>query len=470
MGPAAARALLALAPTALLAACAGGGYAPRPLTPHAFTQDFAARRLDTPALRDFLPRCGLHAAPWPRARWDAATLECAALYFNPALAQARADAEVVRARTRTAAQRANPTLKLDAQHHDRTDGGVSPWSAGPALEIPIAAPGRRAARMERADAEARAAAMAYEVQAQDVRRTLREDLAAYAAAGHRARLLDGKVATLEALHALVARRADLGYAARVEAIRVQTELQAAQLARAEASAGRTATLNALAADVGVPAAALAAVTLDTTPYALPPPAQAAAPAALQDRALADRAEMRLALARYAASEAALKEQIAARNPDFTLAPGYFFDQGDHIWSLAAAFVLPLFNRNEGPIGEAQAQREASARSAQVVQARIIGEVRTAHDDDATARATAAEARSLAQRQAALAAAEQQRFAAGETDRPSLLREQLASGDAELAAAARTGAAWQARIRLQAALGDRLAPPSPTAPDAPDTTP
>lgn len=458
-GPPSTRIILAL--PALLAACAGPAYQPAPLDPAAQAARFEARRLTAPELRDFAPRCGLTTAAWPPERWDAAALACAGLYFNPELAQARGAVEEARARTQTAAQRANPTLKLDLEHHADTAGGVSPWSAGPTLEFPIAAAGRRAARMERAEAQLRASHLDVALRERQLQTRLAGDLAAYAAAGSRAALLEAQAADLEHLERLLARRVELGYAARSEVLRVTTERQTARLALETARAAGTAARNALAADVGVPAAALAEVALDTAPFAAPPPADA--PEALQAGALTGRDEMLLALADYAVAEAALKEQIAARHPDFTLGPGVFFDQGDRVWSLAAAFVLPLFHRNEGPIAEAQARRETAARAALATQARILGELQAAGDDYRAARTAALEAQELARRQAAMAAAAQRRFEAGAEDRPTLVREQLAQRQAELAAADRRAAAWRAWIRLRDAAGARLAPPSFTPP-------
>ncbi len=448
------RSLLVL--PALLAACAGPAYQPAPLDVAAQAAQFDARRLTAPELRDFAPRCGL--AAWPPARWDAAALACAGLYFNPDLAQARGALDEARARTQTAAQRTNPTLKLDLEHHADTPGGVSPWSAGPTLEVPVAAPGRRAARRERAEAELRATQLDVALRERQLQTRLARDLAAHAAAGARTALLHAQAAELETLERLLARRVELGYAARPEALRITTERQAAQLALGAAQGADTAALNALAGGVGVPAAALREVALDTAPYAaLPPPAD---PEALQADALTARDEMRLALADYTVAEAALKEAIAARHPDFTLGPGVFFDQGDRVWSLAAAFVLPLFHRNEGPIAEAQARRETAARAALATQARILGELRGTTDDYRAARAAATEAQDLARRQAALAAAAQRRFDAGAEDRPGLVRERLAARQAELAATDKLAAAWQAWIGLRDAAGARLAPAQP----------
>jgi outer membrane protein TolC len=102
------------------------------------------------------------------------------------------------------------------------------------------------------------------------------------------------------------------------------------------------------------------------------------------RALHSRADILAALADYAASQSALQLEIAKQYPDIRLGPGYEYDQGLHKWGLAVGTdFLPIFNRNQGPITEAQAKREQAAAEFLALQVQVTGEI----DRALTARTT-----------------------------------------------------------------------------------
>ncbi len=52
--------------------------------------------------------------------------------------------------------------------------------------------------------------------------------------------------------------------------------------------------------------------------------------------------------------------MAAQNPEITLGPGYAWDQGDNIWSLALGLSLPPAAQAQAAIREALARREQAA--------------------------------------------------------------------------------------------------------------
>ena len=91
-------------------------------------------------------------------------------------------------------------------------------------------------------------------------------------------------------------------------------------------------------------------------------------------ALQSRTDILAALAEYAASESALQLEIAKQYPDIHLSPGYQFDQGDNKWHLGLSAELPVLNRNQGPIAEAEARRAESAARFEALQAKVIAEI------------------------------------------------------------------------------------------------
>jgi len=144
-------------------------------------------------------------------------------------------------------------------------------------------------------------------------------------------------------------------AARLALIKTAADLNEARRLRIEAR-------GLVAASLGLPAKAIDGVEFD---YDLSPaPAPAAEPASpeLRRQALQSRPDILAALAEYAATQSALQLEIARQYPDIHLGAGYQFDQGDSKWSLSITAEIPVLNRNQGPIAEAEARRaEAAAR-------------------------------------------------------------------------------------------------------------
>jgi outer membrane protein TolC len=131
----------------------------------------------------------------------------------------------------------------------------------------------------------------------------------------------------------------------------------------------------LADALGVPPRALDGIRLDfeapgRVGHAVPP-------AEARRRAMLGRTDLLGALADYEASQAALQLEIRKQYPDISLGPGYQLDQTDSKWTLALGLVLPLLNRNQGPIAEAEARRREAAADFLALQSRILGQVESA---------------------------------------------------------------------------------------------
>src|SRR5439155_18752216 len=101
------------------------------------------------------------------------------------------------------------------------------------------------------------------------------------------------------------------------------------------------------------------------------------PATIQDDAVLNRLDIRRALADYSAAEAALQIEIAKQYPDFDLGPDYAFEEGAHLFSVALGLTLPVFNRSQGPIAEAEARRDQMAAQFIGVQSRGNADIKQA---------------------------------------------------------------------------------------------
>jgi outer membrane protein TolC len=323
---------------------------------------------------------------------------------------------------------------------------VDPWVIVSALDWPIETAGKRGRRIDRAEHLATSARLALDGAAWKVRADVRTRLLELVAAReHEAMAVRAQQAQHEVV-LLLEQREQLGAVsiADVTVARV-SELQAAT-AHSEAERQQREARVRLATAVGVPVRALdgmdVTVPMDDRASELESSADE-----LRRDALLKRPDVLAAIADYAAAESALELEIARQYPDLRIGPGYEYDQGLNKWAVVGiSLELPVLNRNQGPIGEAEAHRAETAARFIALQASVIDEL-----DRALANRSAA--REALDRADALLAAERRRllsaersFAAGALDRLALVAAQVTAIQAEQAH-------FDARIRLQQAVGD-----------------
>jgi len=357
----------------VLAGCAS--YTPRPLAPADTAAAFETRTLADPGLEAFVgSNLKREVTPWPPAAWDLPLLTLAALYDNPELDVVRAQWQAAQAGEITAGARPNPTLAIGTQYNSTTTT-PSPWTLGFSLDFPIETAGKRGYRVAQAEHLSEAARLGIGSTAWRVRARVRTRFLDLYAGRETLAVLEKQLAASEVNVRLLTQRGTVASLpditqARIALDRTRLAVLDAQRQSAEARAQ-------LAAAMGVPLTALNDINISYEvfdPLTLPPLPPAAE---LRRQALQNRPDILAALAQYAAAESALALEIAKQYPDVQLGPGYAYDQGDNKWSLGFSLVLPLFNRNQGPIAEAEAHRtEAGARFRQL-QARVIGEIERA---------------------------------------------------------------------------------------------
>jgi outer membrane protein TolC len=149
----------------------------------------------------------------------------------------------------------------------------------------------------------------------------------------------------------------------------------AQLARQDALAQLRQGRMQLAGALGVPAHALEGIEFDFD-WLEKLPTDLTTPE-IRREAVLRRADIRSALASYAASQSALQLEIAKQYPDVHLNPGYELDQTDNKWTLGLTVDLPVLNQNQGAIAEAKTKRNEAAAHFLVVQADAISEIDSA---------------------------------------------------------------------------------------------
>jgi cobalt-zinc-cadmium efflux system outer membrane protein len=152
--------------------------------------------------------------------------------------------------------------------------------------------------------------------------------------------------------------------ARIEASKTQVATRTAEGQSADARA-------ALAAAVGIPVAGLNGAEFSWSNMDMPPAPESLSADQVQRDAVLNRLDIRRSLAQYAAAEAAVHSEIAKQYPNFNIGPGYTYEERNSFFTVGFSTSLPIFNRNQGPIAEAEGRRKEAAAAFVQTQAQVI---------------------------------------------------------------------------------------------------
>ncbi len=430
--------------------CGFRSYEPKPLDPARTATELNARSLDAAGLRDYLQQRGVAVDPWPRSDWTLTELTWVALYYAPEVDIARSQLAVARAGEVTAGQRPNPAVQLGGQHHSRTtEEKSSPWTVGLVLDLPIITGDKREARLAQAGAVSEGALLDLAAAAWLTRTRVQVRYIDAHAAAEETRLANAEVTLRQQELSMLERRLERGFASASETALARTTLAESRLVAARAEARSLETQAGLAQALGVPVESVRLLSLTYSDLRSAPAIESRGD--LRSAALQNRLDIRRGLADYAVAEAALRLEVARQYPDVILRPGFIWDQGDRIWALGSLLFLPLANRNEGLITEAEARRDLEADRFLALQARTLAAL-DARQVGYAAALTEVDAAVAVQRDALdRAARTERRFDAGDADRLEWTRVRLESITVERVALASRVRGLQARAALEDAV-------------------
>jgi outer membrane protein TolC len=293
-------------------------------------------------------------------------LTLAALYFNPDLAVARAQVETAKAGIQTARMRPNPVL-------DFSPGIPSPYLIGLGLAFPIITAGKRSYEIQLARNVSAQAELSLADLAWTVRSRVRSALLSYLLAEHGAALTQAADQLQQVRATRLSEQLQIGEISRPEWETARAALLDAQIT-ARASEGRIAPARAtLAAAIGIPPAALDGVQLDWRNFEDVPSLSVLSKNEIRRDAVLNRLDVRRALADYQAAQSNLQLEIARQIPNFQLGPGYQYEEHQSYFTTSVSIELPIFNHNEGPIAQAEAQRKQAAANLIATQANVIAQ-------------------------------------------------------------------------------------------------
>jgi outer membrane protein TolC len=411
----------------LLAGCAT--FHSQPIIPEKTASTFEARSLTNDNLHAFLETNRV-TSEWPRRSWDLNTLVLVAFYYQPTLAEAHAQWAAAQAGEITAGERPNPSVT------------VTPVT----FDIPLETAGKRGKRLAEANALAEAARWDFISAAWQARSRVRTAFLNYYAAEQSEHLLAQQEFAQSNVVRLLQGQFSAGAISDYDVNSARVTLETTQLSLQDAAGQLNQARAELAGALGLPLQALDGVkfsfaSLDQFPRDLTRPE-------VRRQALFNRADVRGALAQYAASQSDLQLEIANQYPDIHIGPGYAYNSGsagDNQWELGLTVTLPLLNHNEGPVAEAMAKRTQAAAHFLTVQAAALSEIDSAYAGYHAALAESATTKSMLADLTTQLKSVRAQAQLGEVDA-------LALADAETAYC--TGAQNQldARVKAQQALG------------------
>jgi len=335
-------------------------YRAQPIVPNQSESAFQQRSLDDPGLAAFVHSVKPAVSRnWPPKilSLEAATLIAA--YFNPAISLARSRVGTAEAAIVTAGGRLNPTAAAAAGYETLSS---SPVVLRFELSLPIETAHKRSYRILEAAKLADVARMEWKEASWQVYSQVRDAWMDYITAVEDTEAIRRESKIQTEVVSLMQQRLSVGEISRPEwnqsrvaASRAAVDLNAIQGQVAQARLR-------LASAMGVPESTLAGLQFATTEYDSPQPMKQLRLGRVQKAGLLNRLDIQRSLLEYAAADARLHLEIARQYPDIQLNPGYDFDEGIHKFTFGPSFPVPVWNRNQGPIAEAEARRsEAKAR-------------------------------------------------------------------------------------------------------------
>ncbi len=351
----------------LLAGCAAQRYQPAPLIPAKTASGLESRNLADPGLRAYEEKNAGHAiASWPQKTWSLGELSLAAFYFSPTLDAARARVAEAEAAVTTAGARPNPTLTV-------APGVPSPYLMNVDFSIPIETAGKRGHRVQIARSLEQAAQFDLADSAWKIRSEVRVAMLNYLLASRNLELLRSEEKLREEQVTILEQRLGVGEIPRPELDLARIELSKTHLAINAAEGQLGESRAALAGAIGVPVSGLEGCDFAWLDLDFPPSAESLSPKEIQRDAVLNRLDVRRALSEYAGAEAGLQLEISRQYPDIEIGPGYVYEERNNFFTLGLSAILPLFNRNQGPIAEAEARRKQAADAFLTRQAQVIAD-------------------------------------------------------------------------------------------------
>jgi cobalt-zinc-cadmium efflux system outer membrane protein len=350
-------------------------YRSQPLLPPVLEQQYRSRTLADPGLKEFVEaQPSGKPAVWPSTELSLDALTLVAFYFHPDLDAARARLAASEAAVATASKKPNPGFSGAGGY---TNAERAAYVLKFSLDWTIETAGKREYRTQQTRNLSEAARFSLGETAWQVRSRVRSALLDHLLASRELELLGREQQTRGEALKLYEERLTAGEISRPEVDVVRTSLTLLEVTTERAKGRAQETRAALEASLGLAPGALDGMRFVWNSFEVPPDEEALSLRNVQRAGLLNRLDVQRLLAEYAASENALQLEAARQYPDIRIAPGYEFAEGFNNYFIGPSMLLPLRDRNRGPIAEAEARRAETAARFLAQQAAAIDQIERA---------------------------------------------------------------------------------------------
>jgi outer membrane protein, heavy metal efflux system len=420
----------------LLAACGFQQYIAKPIQTNTITTKIEAKNPESTQFHQFLINNGVSPQHLPIKQWGLDELTYCALFFHPSLDVARAQWRAAQTAEYSAAERRIPNINTNIAHSNNANQDISPFAFSLSIDVPIESASKRDIRIENAKHLSQMAKLEIAQTAWRLRNLVAQSLYEIQFNQHQIELLTKELSSREQVVSIYQKRVSLGVASNVELSTAKLQLQTTAAELTSSQQNKLVLLSKLAGNLGLPLNKVATMSLPQGLFdvslitSLNTTKKISELENLNNAALLNRLDIRIALERYATAEAKLKLEIAKQYPDLTINPGYAYEFGNHVWSLGLSGLLTLLNKNKLAIAEATQLREVEAAQFEALQSNVISETTTAWAHLEQAENTLDQQQKLYAQQQRNTQRMQQRLATGEIDRLELTFSKLEDAIAE----------------------------------------
>lgn len=406
--------IIALLPS-IFTSCSFQKYNAQPLDPVANTIRFEKKEPTGYDFQQFLLNNGYPANSLPIQHWGLDELTFCALFFHSSLDVTRRQWRKAQAAEAFAAEKPLPSLNGSIAHSDDSDPAKKPFALGLSIDIPIETANKRNLRIENAQHLSQTAKLEIAQTAWQLRQNIAQTLAEYQLNQKQLGITASEIALRREIVAMYEKRVSLGEASNIELSTAKLQLQTTASELSNKQQNRLVLLAKLANNLGLPLAKVEALQLSTNDTQKNLPASIPTKQ-LQNTALLNRIDIRIALERYALAETKLKLEIAKQYPNIVISPGYTYEFGDNLWSLGLSSLITFLNKNKLAIAETTQLREVEAAQFEALQTKVLSDTSIANGLIAQAQQSLTNQQALAERQQAYTRSAERKFAGGEIDR------------------------------------------------------
>lgn len=400
----------------LLTACSFQHYQPKPIDSIAIAQRFEHKNPAGEPFHLYLVNNGYLSSQFPIQQWGLDELTYCALFFHPSLDVARAQWRATASSEAAAFEKTTPSINSHVSHSNQANQDISPFALGLSIDIPIDTVNKREIRIDNARHLSLAAKLEIAQTAWELRNQVAQSLNEYQLNQQLIKLLLDEQDLRQQIVNIYQKRVNLGVASNVELSTAKLQFQITNAELSTRQQAQLSNLSKLASNLGLPLAKVESLKLSDSSPELTLLISQEKSSNLQTTALLNRVDIRIALEKYAASEAKLKLEIAKQYPDITISPGYAYEFGDRIWSLGLSSLLNFLNKNKLAIAEATQLREVEAAQFEALQTKVIAEANIASVAVSQSQQALAQQQALLLQQQRNTQRMQRKLAAGEIDR------------------------------------------------------